>query len=32
MATTRGERRNVLEISDMFLEVEIDEEQASEEL
>ena len=32
MATTTGEGRNVSEISDMFLEADIDEEQASEEL
>lgn len=32
MATTTGEGRNVSEISDMFSEVELDEEQASEEL
>lgn len=32
MATTTGGGRNVSEISETFLEVEIDEEQASEEL
>lgn len=32
MATTTGEGRNVSKISVMFLEVEMDEEQASDEL
>lgn len=32
MATTTGEGRNVSKISVMFLKVEMDEEQASDEL